>query len=1234
MECRSVFATGFSVLLLLSAITMGGAAAFNGTPDTPGDQVPAQGTIATEDPDYPPQLNNTSISRPNITDPRLTPPQRLYLANQTLGEIEPQSNREERALERATGHIRSALDDYDRFRATDRHAFDRQARALHALARMSGGNNDGTLENVSNGIYLASNQSARIAVIDANRSLQVFEDELSRNEQRYAERAIHNARRALDRGDAAAELSESESGRHSPRRQIQALASAIDHYRSAYHHADRAMGRMERAIDPSVSISQGQALEHNGTVLVRVHAVVQDVRPTAYDTATVIDSEGGEIDTIELNQNPRSAFGVRGTTVIDVGSTLENRTITVRSTARHDSSRTVESTFEVSVSEGDVVPERTAPDEYHEVTVENGSTGVSVSAGGEGLWERDISVTNETPSNGSGPQVAPVVHIQNRSAIDSATVSIPLTEEVEPGQNASIYTWDPRSAAGWERVETEVDYQNGTATANVSHFPFFTVFTDAWEDYMSERIILEDRHFVGGENDSSNESTSNHVDLVFVVDESGSMRGDPIYFARLAAERFVGALHEDERAGLVGFSSGSTLYQSLTTDHDSLNASISSLNAGGGTDTEAGIRRAISELQQNGRDNRSQLIVLLSDGQSNSNSYPRDAAGLAAENGIQISTVGLGSNIGEEELTDVANITGGGFYHVQDAEDLPETFGRVAANRTDRQLRDTDNDGIPDAVAEANPRLPGFYGIAGHRIDIDPAVADTSGDGLLDNQTIDVQYRVFEDGNDTVLETRVTHAVADPSRYDTDGEGLSDYEEVEVWGTNAWLWDSSGDGYNDFLDPDPTEQNPSPRVTARSDNWQRYQILNVHNGQFGSVEASARFDPVMPGDDPFWKDSAGNVVYLDTVSEDTFEAIQYFYPPVTEDDDILVTFNEHGWVDEDPKRVRVTLSGDGINGQYEVDVTDDTPEFSRLAYTAPVVSTRAPHPYVIGGALVIAGIGLAVDAAHESSPTIRGEETGAGETTVAVGTILNTEIEDFWIHRDGPPIYLPSGDTYSHEPTGQERQWGEEQVLEFPGIQDSEDIGEIIEDGERLPGRGDYDLVIGDNPNGEGQVVLRLLEGMVVSAEYAKRDPVRDEWIRIPDDTVDKIANEKNDWDHNQIGNTEEEVVRNIRRIINDPDEIYKDPNQDRWMYAKRIVLNGREVIAVLFVQNGEVATAFVPTHHGYSGEAGYSDEYVKWYIQAQQMIKEYVPGEDLLPDVGIGESPPQPDQRPDPTEQ
>ena len=126
----------------------------------------------------------------------------------------------------------------------------------------------------------------------------------------------------------------------------------------------------------------------------------------------------------------------------------------------------------------------------------------------------------------------------------------------------------------------------------------------------------------------------------------------------------------------------------------------------------------------------------------------------------------------------------------------------------------------------------------------------------------------------------------------------------------------------------------------------------------------------------------------------------------------------------------------------------------------------------------------------------------------------------------------------------------------------------------------------------------------------------------------------REDWDHNQLGNSEQEIRENLIEIIENPDEIWKDPNQDRWMYTKRMILNGRELIVVLFVANGEVHSAFVPTHEEYSGVTGYSDEYAKWYIQDQELIKKYEDDETdgIVEEVDEGERAVSPGGKPDPT--
>lgn len=116
------------------------------------------------------------------------------------------------------------------------------------------------------------------------------------------------------------------------------------------------------------------------------------------------------------------------------------------------------------------------------------------------------------------------------------------------------------------------------------------------------------------------------------------------------------------------------------------------------------------------------------------------------------------------------------------AEEYPDStndFERVAENRS-LSLQDTDGDGIPDAVEEMDLRMPtGGPGVVGEPLYLDPFVTDTSGDGILDNETADVNYRIIQKDNETKLHAQVTYARSHPARVDTTGNGLTDREQIE-----------------------------------------------------------------------------------------------------------------------------------------------------------------------------------------------------------------------------------------------------------------------------------------------------------------------------------------------------------------------------------------------------------------------------------------------------------------------
>jgi pSer/pThr/pTyr-binding forkhead associated (FHA) protein/uncharacterized protein YegL len=125
------------------------------------------------------------------------------------------------------------------------------------------------------------------------------------------------------------------------------------------------------------------------------------------------------------------------------------------------------------------------------------------------------------------------------------------------------------------------------------------------------------------------------VDVVFVLDNSGSMReNDPDFLTRAAVANFADALATDSetagRVAIVLFDGRARLVQPLTRleegdDPQRLTAPLSSLDfAGQRTNSPSGIERALYELRQNGRPDARKAIILLSDGKIDTGSRDGD----------------------------------------------------------------------------------------------------------------------------------------------------------------------------------------------------------------------------------------------------------------------------------------------------------------------------------------------------------------------------------------------------------------------------------------------------------------------------------------------------------------------------------------------------------------------------------------------------------------------------------
>lgn len=275
-----------------------------------------------------------------------------------------------------------------------------------------------------------------------------------------------------------------------------------------------------------------------------------------------------------------------------------------------------------------------------------------------------------------------------------------------------------------------------------------------------------------------------YVDVMFTMDSSGSMSwNDPSGYRKIAAKSFVGALISGDRAGVVDFDSYANLIRPLTPDFDSVNASIDSLDSSGGTNIGAGVSVANNHLISSGDPEHAWMMILLTDGQGSYNDYYTQQA---IENNIAIYTIGLGSGINSALLTSIATATGGQYYPVSSADQLPDVFREISG---EIEPTDSDGDGIPD-VTETN----GFRDGRGKWYTTDPNEPDTDGDGLSDGVEaggiIEVQGRTF------------FNVISNPMLEDGDNDGIDDLSELSL-GIDPFNPDTDFDGINDNIDPEP-----------------------------------------------------------------------------------------------------------------------------------------------------------------------------------------------------------------------------------------------------------------------------------------------------------------------------------------------------------------------------------------------------------------------------------------------
>lgn len=194
------------------------------------------------------------------------------------------------------------------------------------------------------------------------------------------------------------------------------------------------------------------------------------------------------------------------------------------------------------------------------------------------------------------------------------------------------------------------------------------------------------------------------VDVVLVVDTSGSMRGAPISAAKTAATQFLNRMPEDSRVAVIGFGATPTLVSGLTENRSDSTQAISSLAASGETALWDAMVAAGELIESEGRS--APYVVLLSDGgDTASTSTTADAiqtfAALDSPAGLYVVTLETPES-NHAALNEAAAQMNGQVLNTTDASSLESLYVEVAERLQSRysiRFRPDTGDNIVLSVA-------------------------------------------------------------------------------------------------------------------------------------------------------------------------------------------------------------------------------------------------------------------------------------------------------------------------------------------------------------------------------------------------------------------------------------------------------------------------------------------------------------------------------------------------------
>jgi len=179
------------------------------------------------------------------------------------------------------------------------------------------------------------------------------------------------------------------------------------------------------------------------------------------------------------------------------------------------------------------------------------------------------------------------------------------------------------------------------------------------------------------------------VDVMLILDRSGSMGTTDMNAAKDASKQFVDFMGTGDMIGVGSFDDDTRvdfhLAEITSTTKTNAKTAIDPITSGGGTSIGGGLQIGQSELTTRGKAEDAWAIVLLSDGQHNTDPSVESVLPDIVESKTIVHTIGLGSGADEATMLDIASQTGGTYNLAPSSSQLGQVYNTILGAISNKQ---------------------------------------------------------------------------------------------------------------------------------------------------------------------------------------------------------------------------------------------------------------------------------------------------------------------------------------------------------------------------------------------------------------------------------------------------------------------------------------------------------------------------------------------------------------------